>query len=498
MNKADEWRRTSPLAILFFLVKALQALVQNAAQAIAPMAAYAFAWDGSITDMVVVGVTAVFALVIGYSVLRYLFFRFRIADDTVLIRDGVFRKKQIDIRFERIQGINIEQSLVYRWFDLVDVDFETAGSKGSEGSLPAIKQDFAAELRTIIRGSPARETQAGDDRDSTDDAPLLRLGNADMVRIGLSDRRALVVLAVLGPLLQQAEEEIFDFFLAYGTSALARFEEISGANGALAAVLLGLLALALLALGSIGAAFWRYHGFELYLSGSTLHSSGGLTTNHQVSTSIDKVQRLRLAQGVILRLFRRYRLSAYQATSSENEKTSFTVPLIERAAAEDLARRLFAPEAPALSLNPDDARFSSVHIRYVFAWTLMIGLLPALLAGTGLWFAVGAWAALVIAWPVAVSLVVLQVWRRLGWRVTRDAVIRRNGFIGVGVDACLIRKVQRATVQQSLLQRRRGLASLELSLANGTITLPYLDIELARQLQDYILYRVESSRRSWH
>jgi len=62
----------------------------------------------------------------------------------------------------------------------------------------------------------------------------------------------------------------------------------------------------------------------------------------------------------------------------------------------------------------------------------------------------------------------------------------------------LLRKVQRVTVSQSRYQRRKGLASLKMYMASGNVRVPYIEHETAKQLRDYILYKVESSDKAWH
>ena len=76
--------------------------------------------------------------------------------------------------------------------------------------------------------------------------------------------------------------------------------------------------------------------------------------------------------------------------------------------------------------------------------------------------------------------------------------MRRSGTIGYRTVALLYRKVQRVTVTRSPLQRRKGLATLRVYMASGSVRIPYIEHELARQLRDYILYKVESSRQAWH
>ena len=139
--------------------------------------------------------------------LSYWFFRFQISDDSILIRQGVFKKKQLDIKFDRIQGINTKQNPIYRLLGLVTVSFDTAGSAGNEGNLPAVTRGFADSLRERI-GKP-RTVESGDDEDNAADAgALVHLDWRDMIRIGLADRRALIVFAFIGPLMERIDENI--------------------------------------------------------------------------------------------------------------------------------------------------------------------------------------------------------------------------------------------------------------------------------------------------
>jgi putative membrane protein len=76
--------------------------------------------------------------------------------------------------------------------------------------------------------------------------------------------------------------------------------------------------------------------------------------------------------------------------------------------------------------------------------------------------------------------------------------VRRSGLLGFRTVGLLFRKVQRVTITQSRYQRRKNLASLRLNMASGTVRVPYIDLDTATQLRDYILYKVESSQRAWH
>ena len=182
----DTWHRTSPFAVLFFIGKTIRLLIKNGWQSLAPLVALFASGQFDVKTVLQIAVVALGVLIIGGSILSYWFFRFQLTGDSILIRQGVVKKKQLDIKFDRIQGINTQQNPVFRAFKLVTVNFDTAGSSGNEGNLPAVTREFADSLRELI-GKKRVATES--DEESTESASdiLVGLDWRDMVRIGLAD-----------------------------------------------------------------------------------------------------------------------------------------------------------------------------------------------------------------------------------------------------------------------------------------------------------------------
>jgi putative membrane protein len=499
-SKGD-WQRTSPFAILFFIGKVVRLITQNAWQAIAPLFVYiSVGKEDLVTKLIFGGIALGLAITIG-SVLSWLFFRYQISSDSVLIRSGVINKKQLDINFDRIQGVNTTQNPVYRILNLVTVTFDTAGSSGSEGNLPAVSREFADNLRERIGGARSvGEIERVDGVESL--TPLLQLDWRDMIRIGLADRRALIVFALIGPLMEQMEDQVEPMIEEVIRSVTFGAEQFGLTNGILIGIgLLGALSL-LFAIISVGSAFLRYHNFQLFLDGRTLRSNGGLLTRHEHSMDLAKIQTLRLQQGIVQTWLKRYRLTARQATSGRRHggggQKMFTVPVVTSEQTDLLRPLLFAQEAGRLTQNPRSPDFAPVSPYYMRSRILFIGLLPAiLLAGLFLGeFGIAGWVALL--WLPLVAALSFRNWRRAGYLHDDDELVRRSGMFGFRTVSLLFRKVQRVTVTQSRYQRRKNLASLKLHMASGSVRVPYIDHAKARQLRDYILHQVESSQKTWH
>jgi putative membrane protein len=103
-----------------------------------------------------------------------------------------------------------------------------------------------------------------------------------------------------------------------------------------------------------------------------------------------------------------------------------------------------------------------------------------------------------VLWLPAVATFSYRNWQRAGFMHDDQEIIRRSGLLGYRTVSLLFRKVQRVTVTQSRYQRRKGLASLRIYMASGSVRVPYIEHRKAQQLRDYILYKVESSQLTWH
>ena len=495
----DTWHRTSPFAILFFIGKIIRLLIKNGWQSLLPLVALLGSGQFELKTVLQIGIVALGSLVIGGSILSYWFFRYQLTGDSILIRQGVVKKKQLDIKFDRIQGINTQQNPIFRAFKLVTVNFDTAGSSGNEGNLPAVRHEFANSLREQI-GKKRVTTESVEESIESGADVLVGLDWRDMVRIGLADRRALIVFAFIGPLMEQVGEQLDSYIERFVLLAAANGIHFDAASGIWAAVAIVFAIVLLFVLISIAAAFLKYHKFTLWLDGPTLRSRSGLITTHEHSMDLGKIQTLRLQQGIIESWQRRFRLTARQAKASGKNQADkvFTIPSVAVAKANELRNLFYRPEAGILTQDPRSAEFAPISPFYMRSRILFVGLLPALAVTAATAFKVGPYSLLFLFWPPIVAAFAYQNWRRAGYLHDDNEIVRRSGLLGFRTVGLLFRKVQRVTVSQSRYQRRKGLASLKMYMASGSVRVPYIEHGIAKQLRDYILYKVESSDQAWH
>ncbi len=508
------WRRISPFAVVFFVGRTIRSLVRGYVQLVAAFGALAVLIRG--TPYAALLIPLALLAVVAVAGLRYWFFRFRIEGDRIHIRQGILEKTSVELPFDRIQGINVERRPVDRLLGLVTVSLDTAGSETTEGELPCVSRGVAEELQARV-GDTADGRATGD---RATGRALLRLSAGDMFRIGLGRDNILLAAMLIAAAWRQPRElpyriaETFGFSedlvrpaLETAEATLARTDAL-GETTFTGGVMLAALAV-VLALG-IGSAFLRHFDFALWREGTAYRSRGGLLTQKEVVVETAKIQQLTLSQDLLLRWFRRFRLRVHPAVDADASQHHdvprvLEVPLLDARLARELRASVFGEEDDGLALLPANDRFRRVSPLFMQAVGLRLGVVPAVAGAvllTPLTGSAKTWASLAgiwcAVWLACGGLTALQRWRRLGYVFGRHGMARRGGFVGRRVDAFLFRKAQSVAVRRSPLERRNGLATLEVELASDTVTVPYIDEGVARRLRDRILHSVESSRLRWH
>ena len=163
-----------------------------------------------------------------------------------------------------------------------------------------------------------------------------------------------------------------------------------------------------------------------------------------------------------------------------------------------LEDQVFGEELQDFDLRPTSDSFRQIARNYIRSRVILTGLLPSLVAAGLFYLVLGPYALIFLLWAPLNALCIWTLYRKYGFTIAENGMVLRKGFIGYQTTAFLYRKVQRISVTQTLLQERKGLATIRFYLASGSLKLLYVDFQMAKDLRDYILYKVESSRQAWH
>lgn len=303
----DSALRLHPLSWIFHLGKAIRQV------GFPLLAAVLF---GRRTDSWELWIILPITIVTAYSILSARAFHYQVGNGEILIREGLFNKRQRHIPFGRIQSVSQRHNFLHRLFGVTEVQLDSAAGNKPEAVMKVLSLTAAATLEDLLRHTDAGQTgQAASEAAAA--PPLHTLPAAEIVRLGLvSNRGAVLVAAVFGGLMGNDITRKFTLDLArqlplrgVGSTLQSEFVEGHWANLAMAALVFLAIAFVVFRILSVVLAFMRYHGFVLEQHGQRLVTRQGLSTKVRAGARLPRLQRFVLQESWMHRRLKRCRLA---------------------------------------------------------------------------------------------------------------------------------------------------------------------------------------------
>ena len=492
-----EEARQSPVAIIIILQRLFVMILKSAW----PVFVFYFINPQSKIEyfITLIGIGAVALSTVG-SLISYFTFYFRLEETELVIRSGLLNKTFRTIPFDRIQTISFTQNIIHRIFNVVQLDLDTAGSSGSELAIKALSRSKATAIKSFIldqkKAIPAQsetETLRSETEDSLQPIvseksgkALLHLSVKDLLKIGVSQnhlRTVGIMIAFFFGISQYAEELLSKekeeeiWLLLFGSVVIIT-------------TLVVLLFVAAFFLSLINTIL-KYYNLRVRASEKGYTITAGLFTKTEQSAQHQKIQLLEWRNNPVKRIFGISTLYLKQAASAAlNRKRTLVVPGCYLPQIEIVRDSYFS------DFNKADFKAYGISPLIIGRIVLYLGVVPAILFTT-MYTLNSWWGLLFLGWIPIVWMFARLYYKKWRYAISPRGVYLTKGF--VGQHAAILRwyKVQSVALKQSPFQRRKALATLKFSTAGGSLTLPYIPLEHAKMLKDYVLYSVEKSVEDW-
>lgn len=501
MSEQATWERLSRWAIISYVIKSARELISNGF-AIIPLAVTG--WKAGLdSPWVPLAILVTLALIIGYALIQWLKFRYRLTGNKLNIRSGALFTKRQELPIDKIQNVRLEQPFYYRPMGLCTLVVETAGSKEDEADLTAIPRAQAQQMKQQLLN--LKSAAATDDNLISDLQPTAQASTSEddqllvskeikaLCLFGLYSNNLIWAAAILGPLSGSLDWGIW-VNMVQDNPLIDEFNH----QGLLLQILLATLLLALLALvvSSINvlATLLKYYPYRLTRTPKILQRSGGVIAHQQDGLPLRRVQILEASQPVIARLLGLWTLSFKQVKGQEVEQTGnkdMLAPALSTGEVNQLIQDTF-PLVKADNQLP--AKFLPIHSDWL--WRRLP--LPLLVPFVNSW-TLGASPITLSMWLAAVLACAL-IWlryRQWGYRIGEDVVWQHTGVIGQTWRRIPLSKVQHVEIRQTPGQRRKNLANLQLGLASGTVSLPAIPLRHARLIAEKALKQTRDDLSNW-
>ncbi len=496
MKKSEAWfsspTRQAPIAILLIIFNVIKSLIRTWW----PFLLILF-FRGDFLDpaqgKIITALVTVF--IIFFSIWQYFRFTFFINSGKLHVQHGIWKRVKLDIPFDRIQSISFEQNIIHQLFKVVKIKVDTAGSSGEEFEFSALDRAMAEDLRNFIlerRKSTVESAHTSSKLSQRKDQLILSLQPIDLIKVGISQnhlRTAGIILAFLLGLRDRISESLGDQYVD-------RFDALT--ENVIQSGVYYILALffALLVFSFFGTLIFtviRYYNLHFWKTAAGYKTEAGLFNKREQAALHQKIQILRWVSNPLRKLFGIVYLRLYQASSAVgSRRTTISVPGCPVEDLEEVKQSYFRQS------HTEFPKLYGVDHRLFYRRLLFIGLLPTLLISVvASIFQHWEWIAIAILWLLFSAFYQYQFQHKWWYNLTANTIQTTYGVVERVSKILFLYKVQSVQIRTTPYQRRHGLASIILHTASGDVRIPYVKRDHALQLKNYILYKIESSQRSW-
>ncbi len=498
--------RQSSAAILIFIIKFANQTVRKAWAGLVPL--YLALRKASLVDwQIFLMVAVVVSLYFLFSYLSYQRFFYYVKGDEIIIEKGVLYRKKISLPFNKIQTINFKENILHQVLGVTAVQIDAAGSKTEEISVEALSKSKANAFRDyVMKRKDAVALTAVDtvneeqqkeihEVEASVGNTLLKLGPVDLFKVGISQnhlRSMLIFTVFVWNIYDQISKQLEKQFEIDNEEKIQEFSNFVGSDilGRLGIFVIVVLLLSLIV--SMGITFFKHFNFQLLASSVGFKKHFGLFERREQSATFNKIQSISWGDNPVKKLFGLFVVKLYPASSGETTtKKSIQIPGAYRQHVDAIIEELYGSQNEIIYT---EHKKSTLFLqRGFFLFALFPGILLSIILYIQYDF-MGLFGLLWIPFCYLFLLVHHKKWRLF---MSENLLRVQSGIFSHQYKMIDIRKIQAVTLKQSPYEKRKDLGALELHSAGRNIVIDFLPLPIIKQLESYILYKIESSTRSW-
>lgn len=445
-------------------------------------------------NYIYLGILVVLLFFLIRAFLIYKNFLFKIDNNHFILQQGIISKTNTSIPFHRIQNINFKQNLVQQIINVYEVSIETAGSTDTEIAIKALNFEDAKNLKSVILDS--KEINESVVKQSTE-KPFLKISILELFKVSLTEnhlRNLFLFFAIFLGFFQQiqqiadsfGETETLDGFIKDSTNAVST-------SFILVFSLLVFLTITAFIISFVRI-FLVHFNLSAYLKKDAFEINQGLFTKKSIILKKQKIQNITVSTNPLKRLIGISYITFKQAVSGKiNQKNEKVIKIVgcKKNQVDDVKTNLyqFKDIEAQDKMYPDTYYINRV---YLFNLLFLVIIYVSIYIFTEPFFLYS----LVLILPIYGFLIQKKIKKRF-YKLNEEMIVVGNGMIETHHTYLELFKVQNIKLKQTIFQQRSNVTDLILQTASGKITVPCLSYSKAIEMYNHILYKVETSHKSW-
>jgi putative membrane protein len=445
------------------------------------------------------GTLIVLVFVALISFLKYQNFTFYIdvENEEFIISEGVFNKTKTNFQLNKIQQVNINQSLIQRVIGVFELEVDTAGSINKEVKIKAISHSLALSLKGHLLDNENKnlsitEVVTAKDQVGTG-VPFINISFISLLKVGITSNY-IKSLALLILFFITASDYINKFT---GRDILkdGDIEKYVNKSALVTSLLIFLLFLFVLVLIiNVFRIVVRYFGYKITKQKGSLLLSFGLINSKSIIIKSEKVQITSISRNYFQKKMNISEMKIIQTTSGEkeNRNTYIEIPGCNSQEKNEILKLLFhqIPQK-GMGLFPN-------YRKLVFAIFLIIALpLCAFVIVANRIQEMMEFAWVTPIYVTFVGLILYFGFRNYRLFICDDFIIKQSGAWDISNEIIAIEKIQAITTSQLFWHKSADIGYLTLHTAGGNIGFQLGNYTTIKQYVNLWLYKIETSNSNW-
>lgn len=449
--------------------------------------------NGDYFYLKIFGGLAAFAAV--RSIIGWFKFYFYIENEELVIERGVFSKSKLNVPIDRIQTVNFTQNVIHQLFNVVSIEIDTAGSSGNEFVIQAIGRPQAEALRKYVESrkktvAPSKMLTEKTASIAENKKLILQLSPIDLLKIGVSQnhfRTAGLITLFFWSFLDDIEQAFNWKFI----DAINDYFENSGSFLMIFLMVLPFFLIVSFFITLINSVL-RDYDLKFWQTETGFKIQSGLFNKKENSANLDKIQLLTWHSNPLKRIFKLFTLRMSQAASKAvSRKNAINIPGIYTPELEMVQQVWFPAQ-----LHLD---WGTHHISKLITWRKILyqGIVPSLILISIFW---SHWGYYSFSWLLLIGYVYWwanRFYKTWIYEVSEEGLRTNSGVITRSHVLIQWYKIQGVRIRQGLYQQRKDVADLIFYTAAGSVSIPYIELEKAKMLRDFVIFKTEIDNRKW-
>lgn len=447
---------------------------------------------GSILLVLVIGIVAY---------LKYLNFTFYLdkENEEFIISEGILNKTKTIIQLDKIQQVDVNQSLIQRLIGVYELNVDTAGSAKKEGKIKAISHSLALALKERLLDNDKKAAVLSEEQlllktETAEKDSVIKISFLSLLKVGITSNYVKTLGLILAFFMTVYENS--KNFMAESEFKEEQFDAYVAQRSVISSIVLfSIVMFALVLIINLFRVVFKYFDYKVAKKNSSLLLSFGLLSTKNTIVKPEKVQVTTITSNYFQKKMNILEIKIRQATSSdkENGKTVIEIPGCNENEKEAIFDLLFGKiPQKGVVLKPNYRKlvfsiFLSMVLPVVAFFAFAKYIQPSFFDyGYG-----------VLLYLLFVGVIVYFGFQNNRLYINDDFIIKQVG--AWDIDNMIIEpsKIQAITTSQLFWHKKADIGSIIIHTAGGNLAFQLGDFSTMKNYVNLWLYKIETSNNNW-